>query len=301
MASENPTSVERSWSRSPHLVADICILCAFALLIFGGIENYWSISHNYFQKALDTCRSELASRAVAVRRFAQRTGRLPESLSECEKDLVRIEEAAPNYYSRVIHEPLSMNPPIKDGVAAPQITQDFLGLPIIYKRGQQKADDRSWFLSSEALPEELELYLKEHGGIPAPSVEPFALSSLFLRDRLALLHGQDMKVMMSRWLLLSGLAIIIVCSIVFAERWRRFSASSAGRVMRGMSVLAIVCGMILLSTTPCRKLPRSIFRSVSEQERLRILDNAVKRGEVPDDVAESTRTYIRKLSSSFNQ
>lgn len=299
MTSENRAPDERRWGRSPALAVGIGILGAIAWLVFWWTAFSWIAkdfgpSRDYYARGLKACRWELALRTAAVQRFAQRTGHLPGSLRECEKDFIRAEDAFPESFRYMIEEPRY------PGAAKPSVWQDFLGLPIIYTRGQQSADE-SRFLSSEPIPPELELYLKEHGGIPAASPEPFALSSLFMRDVLRNLRSQELKELISLYLLWGGLVIITVGTVILAKKWRRFGSSTVGRVLLGVSLFSVLLGLLFPSISTCYV--RAFFhsRSVSMEKRLRILDDAVKHGEVSEEVAKTARSHIRKMFGDIEE
>lgn len=292
MTPENSVPAKRRWGRSPALAVAIGILSAIAWLVFAEMVYSWAARdfgsrRRYYARGLEACRWELGLRAVAVQRFAQRTGHMPNSLSECEKDLIRLGDAYPNLRYLVGD---SWNP----DASPPAAWQDFLGLPIIYTRGQQPPEEFR-FLSSEPFPLHMESYLKLHGGVPAASSEPFALSSLFMREVLPRLRRQENIQQISLFLIFAGLAIIIIGTVVLANRWRRFGSSAFGKVMLRISFFSVLCGLLFPSVTTCYRMASFNARSVSVEKRLRILDDAVKRGEISEEVAKTARSHIKKM------
>ncbi len=293
MTSENPKPVKRSWGRSPALAAGIGILAVLAWWVLAGMANAWLTtdfgrSRSYYERGLKAFRWELAVRAATVRRFAQRTGHLPDSLSQCENDFIHAEDAFLERFRFAFENPRN---PYVPNLA---VWQDFLGLPILYTQGQQSAEE--WrFLSSDPLPSELESYLKEHGGVPAASPEPFAVSSLFMRDVLRKLNHQEMMTMI--WLIgfLGGTAIIIGGCIFLGMKWRRFGPSTMGTATLGISLFSACLGLLSPSLTTCYIPAIFIPRAVTLEKRLQILDDAVKRGEVSEDVAKAARLHIKKM------
>jgi len=206
---------------------------------------------------VEMCRADLALRAVAIRRFAARTGRLPESLEDCAEDLPSLPEWSHQISFEIrgrIEEPWGKYETLileGDGlppVPVPGISQGLFGLPIIYEKREIPESEDAWVRSDDPLPENVREFLGGPAGEPAKSPAPFALSSVVLRHYVSQRAAGGVKMAMAWVLFFGALTLLIVSGFLVRRRW-------AGR----------------------RNSPRG------------------DRGEVEEAVAERTRKYLEKF------
>jgi hypothetical protein len=271
------------------------------------------------------CLLELELRAAAVRKYAARTGDLPASLSDCADDVINIEDwllwardvykypdAAyetawlAEHYQHVITEPWApaeLVPEHSDrartiDVARPPAELDIFGLPIIYERRAKEDNDGSWVFSADGFSPEIEKFLLTRGGVPAASAKPFALGSVFVRGKIEELQVGYRKARRALYLLLGGSLLIIVASVLILwkpdYRFVRLPGAVAVFFSGLIGVVAVFFGWAATQAT-CYIPSHFISGYLSRQERITLLEDAVRRGEVPADVAKTAREYIEKL------
>ena len=267
----------------------------------------------YYRGALHIVRAELALHGIAVRQFAQRTGHLPTALAECREDLVDIrqlaawagENANPNkpdlcWYAFGFYDPERDAARGEEPRAErlPPSGFDVFGLPILYRRGSG-GDGETWVRSTDPLPAGVVSYLNAHGGVPTlGTTEPFALSSLFLQDRVAFLRGREHWAALVTAVFYAGLTLIVAGTIWLAIRWRkRCPWSWPDRLM--VVITALVAATLALfgrATTgaTCYRQTSFTVSDLPAAERLALLDEAVRKGEVPADAAKTARDYIER-------
>ncbi len=273
--------------------------------------SYWTSRdadsrREYDQLAVDLCRSDLALRAVAIRRFASRTGHLPESLKDCAEDFPSLREWADQAWigGCMITEPwgrfgsLCLEADGLPPVPFPEVSQDLFGLPIIYMKGEAPDPDDTWVRSDDPLPSDVQEFLGEREGEPALSPAPFALSSLVLQDRVARRTFGLVKMLLA-WVMFFGALIALILAAVFVSR-RTAGRTSGPKGRAAVTITAIISALAgfggFLGTQATCYGPVS-FRShdLSREERQSILDDAVARGEVDRVVADRAREYLEKL------
>ncbi len=307
------------------------------ILIVGGIWLGWSYQNWYWARreartadwdsahGVRFCLLELELRAAAVRSYAARTGGLPASLADCAGDVINIEdwllwardaykypdadyETAwlAGHYQRVIIErwvpdalvPEEYRPERAAPVSRPRPELDIFGLPIIYERDGRRDNDGSWVLSAEGLSPEIEKFLQTRGGVPAAPPKPFALGSVFVRDKIERLRIGYRKARRALYLLLGGSLLIIIASafILWKPDYRFVRLPGAVVVFfSGLTgVVAVFFGWAGTQAT-CYMSSGMAFEPLSREERIVLLDDAVRRGEVPADVAKTAREYIERL------
>ena len=271
------------------------------------------------------CRLELQLRSVAVRDFVARTGRLPQSLAECDCNGLHIDDwllwGKDNYragddwelawtleYGRgIIWEPwlpeaLRLNDPqymarLPYG-PRPSAAQDLFGLPVVYVTGRKPKDDLSWIGSSDPLPPEVEKFVSAQGPMPPPAANEFALSSLFVRG--AVRHLDDVRRMarLALVLFLGGSAFFVAVAIGTIVKWRRTGTEKpeAATIVAAGLIAAVAAFFGWAGTRATCYLPASFSSTfLPRAQRLELLDKAVKQGEIPQDVAKVAREYIETL------
>ena len=271
------------------------------------------------------CRLELQLRSVAVRDYVARTGRLPQSLAECDCNGLHIDDwllwGKDNYragddwelawtleYGRgIIWEPwlpeaLRLNDPqymarLPYG-PRPSAAQDLFGLPVVYVTGHKPKDDLSWVGSSDPLPSEVDKFVAARGAIPPPAANEFALSSLFIENALPYIDGLRRKARLALVLFLGGNALFVAAAVRIIVKWRRAGAAQSGKasiVVAGF-IAAIAAFFGWAGTQATCYLPASFSSTfLPRAQRLELLDKAVTRGEIPQDIAEAAREYIENL------
>jgi hypothetical protein len=310
MTEPGPTAARLRFSRA--LPVTLTIVAAAVWLVALHFKTYWATRHAgsdraYYAPAVRLARAELVLRAVGLRRCAARTGKLPRTLEACAADMPRVSSLLDRQGTdrgglrALLDEPWHPSPWRKASRTGtpPPVSLDYLGLPIIYRPGRHApGDDPGWVDSS--LTSELK-GLRRFGerdlrSVPA-SPRPFALSSAFLQWRAAAQRRLDQAARNVLALKYGGLLGILLAGVVISVRWR-------GRRIRGLGTLAIgVGGVISLAfmlggaviSATCYALASFVSSSLSRADRLAILDEAVKSGEVPPEVAHTARRYIEEL------
>jgi hypothetical protein len=317
---DNPNEIkkpQRKFSIALPVTIAILLCCAWYAYFSG--PNYDSEgakrSHMYYAPAITLAKAELAFRAVAVRRYAARIGHLPQSLADCETDMPdilkwlqwiddheEIEFELHIYRSVQMMDlpwvpevPAEWNRPRTELAPRPSANQDFLGLPIQYVKAMKLANDDSWIDSSDPLGMEIEKYLEENGGVPPAASQPFSLASLFVRDRTEYLAERDRVVVWGRLYLFGGLASILGITGIVLRKWNGPKLSFRG-------IVAMLFGGVVAFTffaprfATCYVMSPFRSRRFSQEQRLTILNEAVRQGEIPTDIAETARAYIQKYS-----
>jgi hypothetical protein len=281
-------------------------------------------SSTKYEPPIKLCRLELELRSIAIKRFAERTGRLPQSLTECDSDGLHIDDwlswAKENLtrgddltLNFIVAHPDRLDEPwtplalraenalhedkLPQGPRT-SVAQDLFGLPIVYEKGHKPRHDLSWVGSSDALSPEIEKFVAAQGVVPTPAPGEFALSSLFVRNTLS--HFDDLAYI--AWLapfsLLWGNAIFAVTFVGIIVKWRRSRVKQHGKVwIVNAGLIAGVMVFFSLAKTSATCYVTAPFRSsfLSRAKRLEILEKSVKSGEIPQDVADRARGYIENL------
>lgn len=271
-----------------------------------------------YGEGVEVSRVDLALRAVGIRRFAEKTGRLPVDLAEARSltptlqewvawadDLPRRDDYRndPIRISDRIEEPWSpygawyyhdagVQPPVPD----PDL--DVIGLPITYDCSKPLESPEFSVLSSDPLPSGVLEYLESQGGVPAEAPQPFSLSSATLISNLEVVRDAKRK-RWGAWVpLLGGIAVWILAWVLVRRVWRSYESGRAGRVtVKVMSVIAGLAAVVGLLGTGATCYSRATFttRRLNKEKRLGLLDAAVQEGKIRKDVAERARRYIREL------
>ena len=275
--------------------------------------SYWmsrdaDTRREYDLLAVDLCRSDLALRAVAIRRFASRNGHLPESLADCAEDFPSLPDWAERAWigGCMITEPWGRYESVileADGlppVPVPEVSRDLFGLPIIYLtgRGPGPDPDDTWVRSDDPLPADVQEFLGGRGGEPAPSPAPFALSSLVLRDRVARRASGQVKMVLAWVMFIGALVALIVATVFVVKRWAGRTSGPKGRAaIASTAIISALAGFAGFLGTQATCYGAVTFRSrdLSREERQSILDDAVARGEVDPTVADRARGSLENL------
>ena len=171
---------------------------------------------------------------------------------------------------------------------------DIFGLPVRYvPNGDAGAVD-----SDDDLPAVVVAFLRDNGGVPAETAEPFSLDALGLDH----FRGKIRAAEFERWrawlLLLGGIAFLALAWRAAGRAWRGHRAGRVGRaittVFSVLTGLTVLLGLVGTGVT-CYLRGRFSTRYLSKEERLSILDRAVAEGDVRANVAERARAYIREL------
>jgi hypothetical protein len=323
---EPPPAARRgpSWA----LPVGIGILLAGVWLGWGWNRLYWArrdagSTSGYYFSALEVSRLELDLRCAAVRRSAARTGKLPAKLSDCGGDDLGLEDWAAwarevpssgqqsspvqialERLNRTVAErefDADDGPPPGEGRPAaerPDPDLDFLGLPIVYVRGKRPGGG-SWVGSADPFSPEVEQFLAAKGGVPPPASEPFALGSIFARERLEEQGSLDRWALFWTVILPAGLGLIVVGTILAANRLRLPTPRALGKIGLGAAgLLAGLAALVGLGSTAvtCYAPARFSAGRLPAEERLRLLERAAERGQLPAEVVRKARAQIESLS-----
>jgi len=261
-------------------------------------------SSRSYAEAMDLARMELQLRVVGLKRCAGRIGHLPRTLAECAADMPRfqalldLDGPRKRGWQSMVDEPWHPDPDHKPVRAAqgegPPPELDFLGLPIRYRPGPRP--DGTWVHSDDALVPAVRKVVKASGGVPSGG-GPFALASLFLQHRDREQRTLDHRASSLRAVQFGGLLGLILAGVLVSVRWR-------GRPVRDAGVASItLCGVLALLVTagscaslvPCFGMVSFCSSRSGRHERLEILEQGVKRGEIPEEVARTARRYIGEL------
>jgi len=273
-----------------------------------------SVNNRHYAALLEYARLDLEIRAVAVRRWAARTGELPSSLSECDvgaSELAEVVMADPKLRAWAelgkgpVEEPwwrqsVSRGQETGEAPPAPPSSLDFLGLPILYRISLESAPDESWLHSSDPLCSATVSYAVRSGGVPPEPPRPFALGSMFLADRMEEQRPLDRQASMAWTLCHAGSGALILLGLVVTVCWRGRPVGRNGR--SGVVVSCIIAGCVamvgLTSRVTCYKVRSFQSSSLSRSDRLELLEKAVERREVPDDVADLARRLLESSTWS---
>jgi len=309
--------VDLSPRRSRALPITLTILLAAGWFATWETQAYWASrsagsSRSYYSPAVQLARVELQLRAVGLRRCAARTGRLPRTLAQCAADMPRLSqlldfhdkkpEGMSHFYLRaVINEPWrpSEDPTRPKGARlapAPPPSLDYLGLPIHYRPGAAKPDG-TWLGSQDLLADPVTQFLVHEGGVPPPSKQPFLLSSVFLQHREAEQREKDRKASNIRAMEFGGLLGLVLAGVLISVLW-------CGRRIRAVGIVSISLGSVLaflvtagscMFYATCYAMAHFRSSSMRRSDRMAILEQGVKRGEIPKEVARTARRYIEAL------
>ncbi|MBP7866231.1 MAG: hypothetical protein KA419_09800 [Acidobacteria bacterium] len=279
-------------------------------------------------------RCELYLKAASVRIFAKRTGRMPVSLRECAGDGASFDDwmawlskerraacrdpllqeemffwsASPPRQGGGIHPGpfyrdrlgVPVGPwalvPWSDSAPLPPLPPglDPSGLPVLYRVGGSPPRDPAAIRSDDPLPPEIAAFFQARGGEAPVPPQPFSLVSLRIRDRLDQQARLDDRVTRA-WLELAGgliLGTALVLAILYrwgSPRKRRMAAGLA--ILGALSVFAWLWGSTRLFT----KVHSSFYTGISRGDLIAVLDEAVRRGEVPPETAAASRQYLLSL------
>jgi len=308
---------------SPAVPKVLLILALSGVFVGLWPLTYWANRNadgrqRYYVEAVEISRVDLALRAVGIRRFAEKTGRLPDSPSECLDVTPGLQEwiawadrlpyrddwaTHPDRISDRIEEPWSPRgmyysldaegqPPVPDPLL------DVFGLPVSYDHSDPFEPPDDAVLSTDPLPAGVIEFLESHGGVPAESPKPFSLSSATLAANRQVIRDARWKRLGAWGRLLGGIVLWIGAWVVVGRVWRTRQPGRAGRVaLTVSSVLTGLAALLGLAATgaTCYLPGRFSTRHLSREKRLEILDAAVDEGDVREDVAERARRYIREL------
>jgi hypothetical protein len=278
---------------------------------------------------------ELELREVGIRRFAARTGRLPETLAECEADTPGLGQlyvwsmTMPPGHQVVQLVDAALAEPWWTGTGSgqPPAVLDCLGLPVFYKPDARTPPAEyahsPWRLGGRAFSSEVNAYLEARGGIPAPPVAEFVLGSLLEREwgvaearrrqaaeqqrRRLLDEAEALETRRERLTAVAwgGAGFILALFLVATCLWRG-TAAAWKPVASAAAFAAALIPLVFLSRPGAE--PDSVIMCYAPMEakhyqtsqllkgeRMRILDEAVARGEITPGVAAVARQHIQAL------
>jgi len=279
------------------------------------VHGYWAAreaggERSYYGPAVALARTQLELTAAGLRRCAARAGALPARLEACTDDTPRLEalfawvEAHKDSAGHLRYQVETVDEPWhrgaysawKEGQAgpAPPPGHDFFGLPLIYRPGQRAPESEAWVDATTRPDPDLQRFL---GRAPPASPRPFALSSVFLQQRVSRQAKLDRKAWNARALQLGGFLGVVLAGVVLTLRWRGKKSRWPGKLAMGLggglSVLFVLGSAVFTAT--CYAMAQFRSSSMSRADRLALLDEAVRKGEVPREVARTARRYIEKL------
>ncbi len=298
--------------------------------LLASIEAGAYLSHN--RACMMASRLELELRAAGIRRFAARTGRLPNDLKECEAD-------APAFHAFILHyagkagtqqdesgassglyawrkqgfdfqtvdEPWLVETqgfrlrPTLTSVPPPPKELDYLSLPIMYLPGRKTPPIgepcSAWYESSQKLSGLVLEFLKATGGAPPSADKPFLLTTPFLHSRALEAEKRNRRHLLISAFFWPGLLTILIVGVVTSVLWRPGRGGMASKL--ALLIPSAIGSLFLLSTNAMRSTcyAMSRFRSshLSRAERIQLLDEAERAGNVPPDIAARARKQIEDL------
>jgi len=273
----------------------------------GGTVRY------HYRQAIEVSHLDLELHAAGVRRFAERNGRLPADLQECEAETPKLldllvwsqaNQAACDWrklegLGHRVYEPwwrdraLVAYGKLPD---PPGAAFDYLALPVLYQPQAAAPRAPTALRSDEAFSAAVKPFVEANGGAPAPSAQPFVLRSLAidaLEPRLALLQSRAGALTVLRW---GGGALIILVGLLVCLVWDRRSGARL-RIHAGATIGALIGAGCIVLVLNAAHFESYGFRStdLGRLERLQLLRQAVERGDVLPEVAKLAREQIEAL------
>ncbi len=278
-------------------------------------SEYIRYSRSQFLRSKRLCFLQLSLHAAGVRYCAEKIGRLPESLYECEKDIPGIENMINWVYGNndivyediidkyllkpgVINEPWLKTEGIvgySPGTPPPSASQDIFGLPIIYSEGRLPPEKKLYGISSsDKLPTIIKGYLEQKQMKFRKKPEIFSLSSLFIEYSVQKQKRNVFLLNLLIFILSSGVTSIGTLIIVVIKYWKGPSTTVNGKISIAVSVITacFIVGFGLFCKPHIgHAYPFSTYLILKE-ERLKILDNALNDGKIAKEHAIKCIYYI---------
>jgi uncharacterized membrane protein len=263
-----------------------------------------------------SCQTDLRLRAAGIRRFAEREGRLPDTLALCERDTVGLREwldwnlkINTRYDEHDFEAVMNVNHFFNRSRNAYYVRNnslDLFGLPIIYVRREGIPNDPSYIRSSDPLSE-VKSYLKEKGGIAAPAPAPFALSSPVLRYAISMNRDVEESGSFCLFVGCVGMIIAALTTTVILFRWKgpRLSRSDGWSLIGATFGAILICvivlfilGHISVAFLPVGNRRYLTLYDLDPSDRLRLLGDVIRRGEASEEVVRRSRDYIEKATKA---
>lgn len=318
----------------PLVIVFICTIIWVSRLkdLYQEASEYAGRFESDGRRVVTLARYELYLKAVSVRRFAKRTGRMPGSLLEscvdgvefnewltwcsgqgrhsCRDPVLREESSA--WSDCIRRDPGDLHPGLfyvfRMGVPVNALIQsldrslgtlrqpppglDAYGLPVLFRVGNRPRDPAG-IDSEDPLPPEVSGFFRAKGIELSASPQSFSLVSLRIRDRLDQQARLDRRLTQAWMLMAGGMALAVILTLAILYRWGTVRKK---RPVKTLTLLMVI-GVLASVATPVHHIDYSAcyFHGISRADLLNLLDDAVWCEEIPPEVVQCSRQYLLSL------